>query len=129
MEGAFSFWRTMNNKKNASRTERLQQRVLAGFVSTHFPEVKSIVISMMYSQSGIGKSLPRTVNFSPDSSAFFRIDCLNKDCVDGGFDLSQVLNSMIRNRREAAKGQLSCEGNGASADHSDIVYKVDIKYA
>jgi hypothetical protein len=129
MEGAFYFWRTMNNKKNAARTERLQRRVLAGFVSAHFPEVKSIVISMMYNQSGIAKSLPRTVNFSPDSSAFFRIDCLNKDCVDGGFDLSQVLNSMIRNRREAAKGQLSCEGSGASADHSDIVYQVAIQYA
>jgi hypothetical protein len=129
MEGAFSFWRTMNNRKNAARTERLQQRVQAGFVSAHFPGVKSIIISMMYNQSGIGKSLPRTVNFSPDSSAFFRIDCLNKDCVDGGFDLSNVLNSMIRDRREAAKGQLSCEGNGASADHSDIVYKVAIKYA
>ena len=128
MEGAFYFGRTMNNKKNAARTERLQQKVQAGFVSAHFPEVKSIVISMMYNQSGIGKSLPRIVNFSPDSSAFFRIDCLSKDCVDGGFDLSQVLNSMIRNRREAEKGQLSCEGNGASADHSGIAYKVVIKY-
>jgi len=119
----------MNNRKNAARTERLQQRVLAGFVSARFPEVKSIVISMMYNRSGIAKSLPRTVNFFPDSSAFFRIDCLSKDCVEGGFDLTQVLNSMIRNRREAAKGQLSCEGKGASADHSDIVYEVDIKYS
>jgi len=119
----------MNNRKNVARTERLQQRVLAGFVSAHFPEVKSIIINMMYNQSGIAKSLPRTINFSPDSSAFFRIDCLNKDCEGGGFDLSQVLSSMIRNRRESAKGQLSCEGNGASSDHSDIVYKVDIKYS
>ena len=119
----------MHNRKNVARTERLQQRVLAGFVSAHFPEVKSIVINMMYNQSGIAKSLPRTVNFSPDSSAFFMIDCLNKDCEGGGFDLSQVLSSMIRNRRESAKGQLSCEGNGASADHSDIVYKVDIRYS
>lgn len=118
----------MNIKKNAARTQRLQERVEAGVVSAHFPEVKSIVISMMYNQRGIAKSLPRTVNYSPDSSAFFRIDCLNKDCAEGGFDLTQVLNSMIKNRREAAKGELSCEGNGASTDHSDIVYKVDIKY-
>ena len=116
------------NKKNASRTERLQQRVLAGFVSTHFPEVKSIVISMVYNQSGIGKSLPRTVNFSPDSSAFFRIDCLNKDCVDGGFDLTQVLTTMIKNHRESAKGDISCEGDGASVGHSDIAYEIAIQY-
>jgi hypothetical protein len=118
----------MNNRKNAVRTEKLQQRLDAGFVNAHFPEVASIVISMMYNQKGIAKSLPRTVHFFPDSSAFFRINCLNKDCVDGGFDLTQVLTAMIGNRRKSAKGELSCEGNGASADHSAIAYEVLIHY-
>ena len=40
-----------NSRKNAARTERLQQKVEAGFVAAHFPEVKSIVISMTYNQS------------------------------------------------------------------------------
>jgi hypothetical protein len=120
---------SMNSRKSAARTERLQQRLDAGFVSTHFPEVASIVISMMYSQRGIQKSLPRTVNFFPGSYALFRVNCLNKDCVDGGFDLTQVITAMIQNRREAAKGELSCEGNGSSADHSAIVYEVAIQYA
>jgi hypothetical protein len=118
----------MNSRKSAARTERLQQRLDAGFVSTHFPEVASIVISMIYSQRGIQQSLPRTVNFFPDSYALFRVDCLNKDCVAGGFDLTQVITAMIRNRREAAKGELNCEGNGSSADHSAIVYEVAIQY-
>ena len=120
---------SMNSRKSAARTERLQQRLDAGFVSTHFPEVASIVISMMYSQRGIQKSLPRTVNFFPGSYALFRVNCLNKDCVDGGFDLTQVITAMIRNRTEAAKGELSCEGNGSSTDHSAIVYEVAIQYA
>lgn len=120
---------SMNSRKNAARTERLQQRVDAGFVAAHFPEVASIVISMMYNQKGIKKSLLRTVNFFPDSYALFRIDCLNKDCVDGGFDLTQVITAMIRNHREAAKGELSCEGNSPSADHSAIVYEVAIQYS
>ncbi len=119
----------MNNRKNAGRAEKLQQRLDAGFVGAHFPEVASIVISMMYNQKGIGKSLPRTVHFFPDSSAFFRINCLSKDCVDGGFDLTQVLTSMIGNRRESAKGELSCEGDGASAEHSAIAYEVLIQYS
>lgn len=118
----------MNSRKNAARTERLQQRVEAGFVSAHFPEVASIVISMVYNQKGIAKSLPRIVNFFPGSYALFRVDCLNKECNDGGFDLTQVITSMIGNRREAAKGDLTCEGNGPSADHSAIVYEVAIQY-
>jgi hypothetical protein len=120
---------SVNSRKSAARTERLQQRVDAGFVSAHFPEVDSIVINMLYSQRGIQKSLPRIVNFFPGSYALFRIDCLNKDCVDGGFDLTEVITAMIRNRRGTAKGELSCVGNGSSADHSAIVYEVTIQYS
>jgi len=120
---------SVNSRKSAARTERLQQRVDAGFVSAHFPEVDSIVINMLYSQRGIQKSLPRIVNFFPGSYALFRIDCLNKDCVDGGFDLTEVITSMIRNRRGTTKGELSCEGNGSSTDHSAIVYEVTIQYS
>jgi len=102
----------------------MQQKNDAGFVATHYPEVASIVINMMYNQSGI-KSLSRTMNFAPGSTAFFRVACLNRDCVDGGFDLSQVITTMIKNRREAAKGDLNCE----SSDHSAIIYEVAIRYA
>ncbi|HUO78277.1 MAG TPA: hypothetical protein VMU21_11950 [Thermodesulfovibrionales bacterium] len=118
----------MNSRKNAARVEKLQRRVDAGFVATHFPEVASIVISMTYNQRGIAKSLPRTVNFFPDSYALFRVDCLSKECVDGGFDLTRVITGMIRNHKVAAKGDLCCEGNGSSADHSAIVYEVAIQY-
>ncbi len=117
-----------NGRKNAARTERMQQRLEAGFVAAHFPEVASIAVSMIYNQRGIAKSLPRVVNFFPESCAFFRIDCLNKDCVSGGFDLTRVITAMIGSRRGAAKGELSCEGDGPSAGHSAIVYEVAIQY-
>ena len=52
MEGAFSFRRTMLNRNAQAKIERTQERLDAGFVSKHFPEVASIVISMMYKQKG-----------------------------------------------------------------------------
>lgn len=118
-----------NSKKNAARIERQQRKLDAGSMVAKFPEVTGIVINMIYSQRGILKSLPRVVNFFPGSSALFRIDCLNKGCVSGGFDLTQVITGMIRNRRKAAKGDLSCEGDGPSDDHSNITYEVAIQYA
>ena len=118
-----------NSKKNAARMERQQRKLDAGLMIAQFPEVTRIVIKMIYRQNDIMKSLPRVVNFFPESSALFRIDCLNKECVDGGFDLTRVLTGMIRNRREAAKGDLSCEGGGPSASHSTIAYEVAIQYA
>jgi hypothetical protein len=117
-----------NSRKNAARNERLHQRVEAGFVAAHFPEVKNIVVNMIYNQVGLNKALLRTVNFFPDSHAFFRVDCINRDCAEGGFDLTQVIKTMVLKRKETAKGQLSCEGKGPSADHSSITYEVAIQY-
>jgi hypothetical protein len=120
---------SMNSRKNAARIERQERRVEAGFMAAQFPEVAGIVISMTYNQRGIAKSLPRVVNFFPGSYALFRVDCLSRGCAEGGFDLSQVITGMIRNRRATAKGELSCEGNDTSAGHSSIVYEVAIQYA
>jgi hypothetical protein len=133
MEGTFSLEEKMNNsansKKNAARIERQQRKLDAGSVAAQFPEVTGIVVNMIHSQRGILKSLPRVVNFFPGSSALFRIDCLKKECVSGGFDLTRVITGMINNRKEAAKGDLTCEGDGPSADHSSIAYEVAIQYS
>jgi hypothetical protein len=123
--------RDMNNSKNVAIMERMQERMQqrreAGSVATHFPEVANIVMNMTYNQRG-AKSILRTFHFTPDSYAFFRVNCLRKDCVDGGFDLTQVINAMIKNRRVDAKGTISCEGTDSSTNHSDIVYQVGIQY-
>lgn len=108
--------------------ERQQDKINAGALSASFPDVSSIVVNMKYNQKGIHKALLRTVNFFPSSYAYFRIDCLSNGCVNGGFDLTQVINSMTRNRSEAAKGDLGCEGTDPSANHSEINYEISIQY-
>lgn len=108
--------------------ERRQRKLDAGLVDAQFPQVSGIVINMIYNQKGIYKSLPRVVNFFPGSSALFRIDCLSKECVDGGFDLTKVITGMIKNRKKSSKGDLSCECDSPSPDHSTIAYEVAIQY-
>jgi hypothetical protein len=122
---------SINRRKSAARTERIQRRLDAGFVAAHYPEVASIVINMVYDQRGVTKSLPRVMNFSPSSCALFKVDCLNKDCADGGFDLTRVITGMIRNRRQMSTGDISCEGSGSSPSvgHSAITYKLTIQYS
>jgi hypothetical protein len=121
----------MNNNKHTAMMERKQeiirQRREAGSVATCFPEVASIIMNMTYNQKGT-KSIFRTFHFTPSSYAFFIVNCLRQDCVDGGFDLTQIITAMIRNRRVDAKGTLSCKGTDSSAIHSDIVYEVAIQY-
>ncbi len=118
----------MYNRKNQIRMDKKQERIDAGIVSQNFPNVLSIVISMMYKQKGLANPVHRVVNFTSDSYAFFKLNCLTKDCFEGGFDLTQVIASMIRNQRQSAKGDLGCDGNDPSSDHSAITYEVAIQY-
>ncbi|OHE59177.1 MAG: hypothetical protein A2Z47_06520 [Thermodesulfovibrio sp. RBG_19FT_COMBO_42_12] len=123
--------RNMNNNKHAAMMEKkqemMQQRREAGSIATHFPDVASIDMNMTYNQKGT-KSILRTFHFTPSSYAFFIVNCLRKDCADGGFDLTQVITTMIRNHRAGVKGVLVCKGTDPSTNHSDIVYEVSVQY-
>lgn len=115
-------------RKNEARMERIKQRADSGLMSKHFPKVASIVINMSYKQKGVAKPILRTLNFYPSSYAFFRVDCLSDDCIDGGFDLTKIISSMIKSSRQTVKGELGCESGSPSAEHSAITYEVAIKY-
>ena len=119
----------MWSRNNKASIERNQLKIDSGFMSKHFPEVTSIVINMMYKQKGIANPIQRILNFRPGSYAFFKVDCLSNDCVDGGFDMSFIISSMIRNHSELSKGELGCDDNGPRPNHSNIVYEVAIQYA
>ncbi len=118
---------TNRERIKVAKAEKTQHKLDAGFISTHYPEVANIAISMKYTQSGT-KLLLRTINFAPGSAAFFKLDCLGKECVDGGFDLNQVITAMIGKHNAAAKGELNCGSSGPCKNHAAIVYEVAIQY-
>jgi hypothetical protein len=118
-----------NSEKNAARREKTQQRLESGLISEHFPKVSSIVIDMTNSYGKINPiTVLRTLNFWPNSYAYFNIECLSKGCLDGGFDLNPVITMMIRGHKESGKGEIVCDGNNISSDHSNIHYKINIQY-
>ncbi|MGO9377037.1 MAG: hypothetical protein ACLP29_00635 [Dissulfurispiraceae bacterium] len=52
---------------------------------------------------------------------------MSKDCIEGGFDFTDIINSMIDKRKITSCGKLGCEG-GPAGEHSAIVYDVAIHY-
>jgi len=114
-------------KMTAAKAKEKQQRIEAGLVSELFPKVTQIAISMLYSQAGALKPLSRTVNFFPESSATFKLNCLCSECVDGRFDFTKIISTMVSTRKAISKGEISCESCSAP-ECSDVAYSVTIKY-
>jgi hypothetical protein len=118
-----------NKEKNVAKMEKRQQRLDSGLISEHFPEVSSIVINVTNSYGRIKPiTVLRSLNFWPNSYAYFKIECLSKGCLNGGFDLNQVISTMIRSQKDLEEGELVCDGNNLSSGHSNIHYKVAIQY-
>jgi len=120
--------KTMHNRKNEAREERERLKLEAGIMSDRFPKVKSVVIKMRYVKAG-ATSLMRTLNFYPESPAFFRMTCLGDGCENGGLDLTRVITGMIKKREKSAKGDLRCKNRDAAAVHANITYTVSLKYS
>lgn len=123
----------MAHKQNYIESMELnkQRRLAAGLVSERFPEVSDIVIRMTYYQKAeISLMMVRTVNFWPSHYAYFNMDCMIRGCVDGGFNLTSVITSMIKNRKKSEKGKLICNGKSdtLSSDHASIDYQITVTY-
>jgi hypothetical protein len=123
----------MAHKQNYIETMELnkQRKLEAGLVSERFPGVADIVVRMIYYHKGANPILMvRTVNFWPSQHAYFNMDCMIKGCLDGGFDLTQVINRMVKNRKKSEKGKLACKGksDAVSSDHASIAYEITIRY-
>jgi hypothetical protein len=58
------------------------------------------------------------------------MDCVIKGCTDGGFDLSQVIGNLVKNRKKTAKGKIACNGkiDAEASEHASISYIVTIQY-
>lgn len=118
-------------EKCEARLERIQRRKEAGLVSARFPEVSSIVFDIKhYKQETSASRLSRTLLFWPDSSAYFHVGCLSKDCKDctDGLDLDKDVAAMVKSHTSSREGKFECDGNGLTSSPMNIRYKVTISY-
>ncbi len=114
-------------KLAATKAEKKQQKLEYGSVSTLFPKVSKITISMKYAKTGVLDPLSRMVNFTRDSAAIFKVSCLCSECPDSGFDFSKIIKTMVKDQKATAKGAISCE-NCPAPECADVAYTTTIKY-
>lgn len=73
-----------------------------------------------------------TGTYFPDFAANFHVDCINKDCTVGYFDLFPSVAGMALRRETHKSGTMECRGNEAP-EHSNrcpcvLEYKITIEY-
>ena len=120
------------SEKDDEQMERRQRRSDAGLLSERYPDISSIVVSMDYYQGNTGLVfIKRTVNFFPSSAAYFLMECVRHDCIDGGYNLESVITNMARDRLESRNGELVCTGDNLlnPSGHARINYTIAIHYS
>jgi len=123
----------MANRHNYALKMELkkQNNVAAGLISDRFPAVSGMVIHMTYYRKAANPVLMvRTVNIFPTSYAYFKMDCMIKGCDGGGFDLTAVVDDMVKTHKKVSKGALVCCGNvdALASEHASIEYETVIEY-
>ncbi len=122
------------NKQSYMEKQELRKNAMlaAGLVSERFPGVSSIVLSLTYYQRTSDPVLmKRTVSFFPTHYACFHLDCMREECTHGGFDLTPVITSLIKNRKKSIQGKIVCSGKveNRRPGHASIAYEVSVQYA
>jgi hypothetical protein len=106
----------MPRHKIGARAEFRQkegQRVLdSPSLAIKFPKLKTLKVNLEFfpSDGAIRSSQIKYVVNLSHAKSVFRFDCLNKECIRGDFDLSDILTAAIAARQTTAIGELRCHG-------------------
>lgn len=82
------------------------------------PDVRRITLFVAFEEAD-AESEPnyQQIIFTADTEAIFRLDCSRDACVGGGFDLTPVVDEMMKNSESRVHGKLACEGTLGSGGH------------
>lgn len=89
--------------------QRVQESVS---LAEKFPKLHSMSVELAYFTLGTSNpsgQLRYTANVA-NAKSVFRLDCSNHECVQGDFDLSDVLAEAITKKQKTLIGEATCKG-------------------
>lgn len=91
------------------RQRWLRDRAAARTLRSAFPGVERICVDLTFRDTAAAPPGGQSHAVHPGARAFFEFLCPHADC-DGSFDLSEVVNSVMRDASSHADGTLDCKG-------------------
>ncbi len=107
--------------RNHEAAERARQRQQteddAPRLSTEVPNLKSLKLTYSYNrgEARIGESTHSRLVVVERAPALFVVPCSDRDCKDGGHDLTSDVMRGLRAGRERFEGSAPCNGSLGSA--------------
>ena len=86
---------------------RHYEKVISRTVAIEFPSVKSITI--LWNNGNILSESPNKWDVEPSERFNFYIGCGYRECVEGGFDLTEIVRHSIK-QKETQAGTIRCCG-------------------
>jgi len=106
----------MYQQRIGARAEYLQEekeRIKASTtLAEKFPDLKSLSATLTYfAPNGATQHSEIKCTFNLDyAKSLFLVDCPNKECIGGNFDLSSELAQAVDQHRQTATGEIRCQG-------------------
>jgi hypothetical protein len=106
----------MPHHKIGARAEYRQKEGLrvinSPSLATRFPKLKTLKVNLEFfpSDGAIRSSQIKYVVNLNHAKSVFRFDCMNKECIRGDYDLSDVLIAAVTARKTTAIGEIRCTG-------------------
>ena len=103
---------TMTKIQKPTRQEylRAQLRMAYKDVQYRWPNVDKLSLVLTYTDENSHPVSTDTKTLEPHHSAFIWFRCQDYECVNGGFELDNVVLNMIRDGRTEATGEIVCQG-------------------
>jgi hypothetical protein len=108
----------MTSKEAGFNTETEDKDQAQATISELYPDVGRILLFAAFEEAD-SESEPnyQQIIFTPKTQAIFRLDCSRDECKGGGFDFTEVVTEMVKNRESRVHGKLVCEGTLGSGGH------------
>ena len=76
-----------------------------------FPTVRKIAIQVTFTDADQASDMSwREYTLTPEAEHPVKFDCPERDCVSGGFDLSEAMAKAVAESQSVTEGRLNCPG-------------------
>lgn len=102
---------TRKNQINSEEVLFWQQYQKASAIKELFPKVALLIVKYTFYADGGAKMIKNDkTEYKPQDKAFFRINCVQRECVKGGYDLLTVIADILNANQENRHDRLFCKG-------------------